>query len=93
MGKDETPKFENTEWKLLDKTVDTVLLKDVLPHVKYDQLELIRKLAHFISSNGKICVVGATGASTRYMDSGAGKELKRTIAADKFLSEKVLFFQ
>ena len=93
VGKDESPKFENIEWRLLEGTVDTVLLKDVLYHVEYDQLELVRKLVHFISSNGKICVVSVSRASAGYINSDAGKKLRRAISADEFLSEKVLFFQ
>lgn len=93
VGKDEPPKFENTEWRLLEGTVDTVLLKDVLSHVQSDQLDLIRNLASFISSKGKICVVSVSGASTGFMDSEAGKKLRTAISADEFLSEKVLFFQ
>ncbi len=93
VSKDEPPKFENTDWGLLEGTVDTVLLKDILPHVRYDQLEMIRKLAHFISSKGKICIVSVTDASTGYMNSEAGNKLRTAISADEYLSEKVLFFQ
>lgn len=93
------PDFSKTDWALLGKSIDRILLTDVLDKVIYkdldpiqSKLELLKRLSSLLTTDGKIMVVNESAAARQSVDSGMVGKLQEIIEADDQLKGKVIFF-
>lgn len=99
LDRSQPPDFDKTEWKLLSKSVDSILLADVFDKVSYSgmesvesKIELLNRLSSLLTRDGKILIANASSTARQYVDSGMVGELQKIIETNDQLRDKVIFY-